>query len=334
VSTAFQFYATTVLVYAGVSVMACLGLNLQFGVAGVINFAFIAFQAVGAYTAAAVALGPAPAGSFQQYIGVGPYPFPFPILIAGVVGGVVALAVGVICLRRLRADYQAMVMLAVSLIATAVATNTNLVGGAAGLSTIPKPLYNQLGLSLLAYQWFYVALTIAVAAVVYFFVHRITSSPMGRALRAMRDNEHAASALGKNVQALRLLAFVAGGVIAAISGAVLVLFISAWAPSGWLYPETFVYFTAIIVGGSGRNIGAIAGAILVPVLFLEGARFLPVVVNPTFIDGMQWVAIGAVSLLFLWFRPQGLFPEKKQLLDSPRRGRSLRKGVFPLERQR
>ena len=56
-STAVQFYATTVLVYAGVSIMACLGLNLQFGVAGIINFAFIAFQAVGAYTAAAVALG-------------------------------------------------------------------------------------------------------------------------------------------------------------------------------------------------------------------------------------------------------------------------------------
>jgi branched-chain amino acid transport system permease protein len=333
-STAVQFYATTVLVYAGVSIMACLGLNLQFGVAGIINFAFIAFQAVGAYTAAAVALGPAPAGGFQQYIGIGPYPFPFPILIAGVAGGVVALVVGVICLRRLRADYQAMVMLAVSLIATAVATNTNLVGGAAGLSTIPKPLYNQLGLSLLGYQWFYVLLTMVVTVVVYFFVYRITSSPMGRALRAMRDNEHAASALGKNVQALRLLAFVAGGVIAAISGAVLVLFISAWAPSGWLYPETFVYFTAIIVGGSGRNIGAVAGAILVPVLFLEGARFLPVVVNPTFIDGMQWVAIGAVSLLFLWFRPQGLFPEKKQLLDGSRRSRLPGRGIIPLERQR
>jgi ABC-type branched-subunit amino acid transport system permease subunit len=332
-STAVQFYATTILVYAGVSIMACLGLNLQFGVSGIINFAFIAFQAVGAYTAAALALGPAPSGGFQQYIGFGPLPFPLPILIAGVVGGLFALLVGVVCLRRLRADYQAMVMLAVSLIATTIATNTNLVGGAAGLSTVPKPLYNQLGLPLLSYQWFYVGLTLAITLIVYFFVHRMTSSPMGRALRAMRDNEHAASALGKNVQVLRLLAFVAGGVIAAVSGAVLVLFISAWAPSGWLYPETFVYFTAIIVGGSGRNLGAVAGAILVPVLFLEGARFLPVVVNATFIDGMQWVAIGLVSLVFLWFRPKGIFPEKKQLLDSPRRTRWTGKDVDLLERQ-
>lgn len=148
----------------------------------------------------------------------------------------------------------------------------------------------------------------------------------------MRDNEHAATALGKNVQLLRLSAFVAGGVIGAVSGAVLVLFISAWAPSGWLYPETFVYFTAIIVGGSGRNLGAVAGAILVPVLFLEAARFMPVVVNATFIDGMQWVAIGLVSLLFLWFRPSGIFPEKKQLLDDPKRLRWLSKGASGVER--
>jgi branched-chain amino acid transport system permease protein len=305
-----QFYLTTILVYAGVDIIACLGLNLQFGVAGIINFAFIAFQAIGAYTAAVLALGPSFPGDFQHYVGFGPLPFPLPIIIAGLVGGIASLAVGVIGLRRLRSDYQAMVMLVISLIATTLATNTRLVGGAAGLSTVPKPLYPDLGLSLVGYQWFYAALTGAVTLGVWLAVRRLTSSPLGRALRAMRDNEHTAAAIGKNVQALRLSAFVIGGVLAALSGAMLVLYISAWAPSGWLYPETFVYFTAIIVGGSGRNLGAAAGALLVPVLFLEGARFLPPVVNPTFIDGMQWVAIGAMSLIFLWFRPAGIFPER------------------------
>jgi branched-chain amino acid transport system permease protein len=305
-----QFYVTTILVYIGVDIIACLGLNLQFGVAGIINFAFIAFQAIGAYTAAVLALGPPFAGDFQHYVGFGPLPFPLPILIAGVVGGITSLVVGVICLRKLRSDYQAMVFLVVSLIATTVATNTNLVGGAAGLSTVPKPLYSNLGLTLVGYQWFYAALTGAFTLAVWLAVRRITNSPLGRAMRAIRDNEHTAEAIGKNVQALRLSAFAIGGVIAAVSGAILVLFISAWAPSGWLYPETFVYFTAIIVGGSGNNLGAAAGALLVPVLFLEGARFLPTVVSPTFIDGMQWVAIGAMSLAFLWFRPVGIFPER------------------------
>jgi branched-chain amino acid transport system permease protein len=305
-----QFYVTTILVYAGVDIIACLGLNLQFGVAGIINFAFIAFQAIGAYTAAVLALGPPYPGDFQHYVGFGPLPFPLPILIAGVVGGIASLVIGVICLRRLRSDYQAMVFLVVSLILTTVATNTSLVGGAAGLSTVPKPLYYNLGLTLVGYQWFYVALTGVILIGVWLGVRRITNSPLGRAMRAIRDNEHTAEAIGKNVQGLRLSAFVIGGIIAAVSGAILVLFISAWAPSGWLYPETFVYFTAVIVGGSGRNLGAAVGALLVPVLFLEGARFLPTVVNPTFIDGMQWVAIGAMSLAFLWFRPTGIFPER------------------------
>ena len=309
-SSSVQFYLTTILVYIGIDIIACLGLNLQFGTTGIINFAYIAFQAIGAYTAAALALGPPFAGDFQQYVGFGPLPFPLTVLIAGVVGALASLIIGFVGLRHLRSDYQAMVMLVISLIATAVATNTNLVGGAAGLSTVPKPLYSEVGLSYLGYQWFYVALTAVATLIVWFLVRRLTMSPLGRAMRAVRENEHSAASVGKNVQALRLSSFVIGGAIAAISGAMLVLFISAWAPSGWLYPETFVYFTAVIVGGSGRNLGAAAGALLVPVLFLEGARFLPTVVNPTFIDGMQWVAIGALTLIFLWFRPNGIFPER------------------------
>jgi len=72
-----------------------------------------------------------------------------------------------------------------------------------------------------------------------------------------------------------MTSFVIGGVIAGISGAVLVEFISAWSPGGWLYQETFVLFTALIVGGTANNAGAALGALLVPVAFLEGSRFLP-----------------------------------------------------------
>jgi ABC-type branched-subunit amino acid transport system permease subunit len=72
VSVAWQFYISTVLIYLGVDVIACWGLNLQFGVAGLVNFAFIVFQAAGAYTAAVLTLGPAKPvrlGGFQQYVG-------------------------------------------------------------------------------------------------------------------------------------------------------------------------------------------------------------------------------------------------------------------------
>jgi ABC-type branched-subunit amino acid transport system permease subunit len=319
VSTAAQYYITTLLVYAGVDIVACWGLNLQFGVAGINNFAFIVFQAIGAYTAAVLSLGPAASDSFQQYVGAGPLPFPLPILAAALAGGLAAVIVGLVGLLRLRTDYQAMVMLVISLIATTVATNSTVVNGAAGIAVVPKPLFDALGLSLLDYQWAFVGLTAVICLLAYWVVHRITGAPLGRAMRAMRDNEAAAAAAGKNVFRLRMIAFVVGGALAAVSGAVLVLFVSAWSPAGWLYPETFVYFAAIIVGGRGNNMGALIGALLVPVAFLEATRFLPDLVNPTFIDSMQWIVIGVVTLLFLWFWPRGVVPERRRRpLEAPR----------------
>ena len=225
-SVAWQFYISTVLIYLGVDVIACWGLNLQFGVAGLVNFAFIIFQAAGAYTAAVLTLGPAqPAsqGGFQQYVGGAHWPFPLPILAAGLVGGLLAALVGGFTVRRLRSDYEAMVMLVVSLIATSVATNqVGLVNGPNGLALVPKPLSTLVNLSPVGYQWLFVGITAAICVCVYWLVHIVTSSPLGRTLRAVRDNDQAAAALGKNVTGLRMLAFILGGVIAGISGAVLV----------------------------------------------------------------------------------------------------------------
>src|SRR5579859_2048161 len=102
-SVAWQFYISTVLIYLGVDVMAVWGLNLQFGVAGLVNFAYIIFQAAGAYTAAVLTLGPAqPAsqGGFQQYVGGAHWPFPLPILAAGLVGGLLAALVSGLTARR------------------------------------------------------------------------------------------------------------------------------------------------------------------------------------------------------------------------------------------
>lgn len=281
--------------------------------AGISNFAYIVFQAAGAYTAAVLTLGPAGPTSFQSYVGGAHLPFPLPILAAGVVGALLSVLVGLVGMRRLRTDYQAMVMLVVSLTATYVASNaTGLVNGPAGLSLVPKPLAGALGLSLLGYQWFYVGLTTGFCLIIYFFVRRVTGSPLGRVMRAVRDNEDAAAALGKNVFGTRMTAFVLGGAIAGVSGAIFVEFLGAWSPGAWLYPETFVFFTAILVGGTGNNLGVAVGALLVPIGFLESTRFLPNIGYPGFIDALQWVAVGVLALLFLWFWPQGVVPERRR----------------------
>ena len=169
--------------------------------------------------------------------------------------------------------------------------------GLAGLSLIPPPMGAALNLSLVGYRWFYVGLTAVICLIVYWFVWRITSAPLGRSLRAVRDHEQGAAALGKNVTGLRMTSFVAGGVIAGISGAVLVEFISAWSPGAWLYQETFVLFAAVIVGGTANNAGAALGALLVPVVFLEASRFLPQFGPPGLSDALQWVAVGLLTLV-------------------------------------
>src|SRR5579863_2150285 len=101
-SAATQYYVVTIVVYVCVNVIAAWGLDLQFGVTGVLNFAFIIFQAVGAYVAALLSLGPSStSGGFQAYVGGWKLPFPLPLIGAMLVGGAVAGVVGLIALRRL-----------------------------------------------------------------------------------------------------------------------------------------------------------------------------------------------------------------------------------------
>jgi branched-chain amino acid transport system permease protein len=320
-ATGWEFVTITLLVYLGVNLIACLGLNLQYGTAGVLNFGFILFQAAGAYVAALFAVGPSSGnGGFETYVGGWHFPFPLPWIIAMVAGAVVAVPVGLVGLRRLRSDYQAMVMLVVSLIATTVVVSfPRFLNGSAGISLVPPPLGTLLNPISLGYGWMYVGLTAACCVVVFVVVGALVRSPLGRDWRAMRENEVVAVAVGLDVNRLRMLVFVVGGAIAALSGAVLVGFIGAWSPDAWLYPETFAYFTALIVGGLGNSRGALIGAVLVPTLLLQGVTFLPTFANPTVSLGLQWIVIGVVIIGFLWFRPQGIAPERKNVLAPPTR---------------
>jgi branched-chain amino acid transport system permease protein len=244
-----------------------------------------------------------------------------PWLGAAVVGGLLAVPVGLVVLRRLRSDYQAIAMLVISVIANTVVTNARpFVNGAAGLTLVPAPMADRVDTSTEPYQWAFVALTGLCCVAVLVIANRIANSPYGRSLRAMRENELAATALGKNVVALKLTMFVVGGVMAGLSGAILVSFTSYWAPSGWLYPETIILFAAVIVGGRGNNWGAILGALLVPAGFEEVTRFIPSFGRPGLVPAIQWVTIGLLIIGFLWFRPRGVIPEVRRTFPQPGAG--------------
>src|SRR2546428_7658637 len=312
------YYVTTLLVYAGVDIMACLALKLQFGVSGLVNFGFIVFQAAGAYAAAVLSMPPETAnGGFQQYVLGLQLPFPLPWLGGALVGGLLAVPVGLVVLRRLRSDYQAIALLVLSVIANTVITNARpFLNGAAGLSLVPPPLAGLLDTDTVGYQWLFVSLTAIACGTVFAAANRIVYSPYGRTQRAMRERGLAAAALGKNLVGLKMTMFVIGGAIAGWSGAILVGFIGVWSPATWLYPETIVLFAALIVGGLGNNLGAMLGALLVPVGFEEATRFLPNFGLPGFIPAMQWVAIGLLVIGFLWFRPRGTLPEVRRVYGA------------------
>jgi ABC-type branched-subunit amino acid transport system permease subunit len=313
-SAATQYYTVTIVVYVCANVIAAWGLDLQFGVTGVLNFAFIIFQAIGAYTAAMLSLGPASSsGGFQQYVIGVKLPFPLPIIGAMLAGAALAGIAGLITLRRLRSDYQAMVMLVVSVVATIVVTaETGLANGAAGLSLIPNPAQGIAGLSRQTQSWLFAAFCVGVMIAVGVLMYAIVYSPRGRVLRAVRENEHAIEALGRSATRARLEVFMIGGALAALSGALLVEFIGAWAPNGWLYPETFVFFTAVIVGGRGSVFGVAIGAALIGVGIQQAVQYMPIGSDPTVLAAVEWIITGALTLVFLWARPQGLLPERRR----------------------
>jgi branched-chain amino acid transport system ATP-binding protein/branched-chain amino acid transport system permease protein len=317
-TSAQLFYVINLLIYAGVDIIACLGLSQQFGVAGVTNFAFIIFQAAGAYTAAILALpSQAANGAFQSYIGGWNLPWPVPWIGAMIVGGLLGLPFTFLVGRRLRGDFAAVGLLVTAVMANLLVTNYRpLLNGAAGLSLVPAPLQGEYNPQSQGYQWLYAAVALTLAAAVFWLVRRVTESPYGRSLRAMRDNDVVADSLGKNLVSQRAAMLVLGGALAGLSGAILVGFINLWAPSAWGYAETIVLFAAVIIGGAGNHRGAVLGAILVPVGFEEATRYIPQFGPPGLVDDLQWVAIGLLIVIFLWFRPQGVLPERRRLIGA------------------
>jgi branched-chain amino acid transport system permease protein len=309
--TGLEYYAVVLLVYFFTDLLAVWGLNLEFGVAGVANLAYIVVIAAGAYTYSVLTLGPATAGGgFQTYIIGASLPFPLALLASMAVGAAVGVGIGVTGLRRLRPDYQAMVMLVVSLMAASVVSaDKALFNGNAGLSLIPAPfdLINDPN-----GPWYYVAVVAGCCVVGFLVMRRFTTGPVGRTFRAVRDDEYAAAAVGKSVVTLRIVVQAVGGALGALSGALLVAFIGGWSPGAWAFVETLALLTAVIVGGRGNDLGATVGTLVIPILILQGVQFLPHFEDhPGLTEDFGWIVLGVLTIAFVWIRPAGIVPERR-----------------------
>ncbi|MGU3493078.1 branched-chain amino acid ABC transporter permease [Xanthobacteraceae bacterium A53D] len=284
-------YLIAIAIITAIYVLMALGLNLQYGLTGLVNFGIVGFFCVGAYTTAIL----------NQH-GVSQL-ITFPL--AALLAMAFAWPLGLVSIR-LREDYFAIVSLGFSEVVRLVATSESwLTNGVQGIPGIPKMFGNLTGTTqALAVLGILIAFNIAAVIAMV----RITRSPFGRMIEAIRDNEEAVKALGKDPAGFKIQVLVLGSGLTGLAGAVYAHYIGFISPEQFIPLITFQIWMAIIMGGVGRISGALVGAIILMV-FLEGSRFLRDLMPFISEVAMASVRLGVVGLalvLFTMYRPQGL----------------------------
>jgi branched-chain amino acid transport system permease protein len=299
-------FAISVLTVAGIYAILSVGLNLHWGEAGLLNFGHVAFFAVGAYASAILTIAP-PSASQAYTFGFG---LPIPV---GIVGGVLAATVVAFLMGiptlQLREEYLAIVSIGLAEILRYGLLNENwLTGGVGGIYGIERPLAGVVPFEF--YSLFYLGLVVASLALCYGYARRLKLSPFGRVLRSIRDDEEAATALGKDTFRYRMQAFVVGAMMAGLAGALWAHYTTALTPTAFVANVTFITWVALIVGGSGNARGAVLGAVLI-ISFREATRYIPDVYGlGDILPTLRLILVGLLVIAVIRFRPEGLLPER------------------------
>jgi branched-chain amino acid transport system permease protein len=292
-----EHYLVAIAVTAGVYALMALGMNVIWGMAGLINLGLVGFFAVGAYVSGLITL------KLGAPIAVG---VAAGTLSAAVVGVLVALIT-----VHLRGDYLAIVTLGFAESLRIVMSNELwIANGTDGLSGIPGPWRAQLGPHL--FNLLYLGIVVAAVAVLFFLVDRLVNSPFGRVLRAIRDDEEIAGFAGKNVVLFKVKAFAFGTAALGLAGALYGHFTSYIAPDLFAPLLTLYVKLSLLTGGLGNSKGAVLGAVLV-VFFLESTRFLaPLIPGLSAVQAaaVRELAISVALLVILRFYAKGLLPER------------------------
>ncbi len=303
--TGYYLYLVSFLTSVGIFAVLALGLNIQWGFTGLFNVGIAGFFAVGAYTSAILTT---PESS--NHLGG----FGLPILVgwvaAALASGVVAFLIGKVCLH-LRSDYLAIGTIGIAEILRLIMKNEDwLTSGANGIDKIPSPFD---GFGPVMTQSLYLALVLGVVVIVYVASEAQIRAPWGRMMRAIRDREVAAAAMGKDIDARRLEAFILGAMIMGLAGALQAHFFKFFAPeSSDPMIATFLVWVMLILGGSGNNRGAILGALLVWAIW-SATEFI----TQNLLPGeyaitaayFRMFLIGFVLQVILILRPEGILPE-------------------------
>lgn len=327
----FSRFGALVMIWA----LLALALNLQWGQTGLFNAGIAGFWGLGAYVASMLVTNPVPCCSpgipahwgidqavFPKVFGVSTV-FAIAPIIAALAAAVLAFFIAIPAMR-LRADYFAIATLGLAEIVMRVFVKNlqGITGGVLGITQVPRPF--EFGRDVYKTELSFFLLLVAIVIVVFLLIDRMTRSPWGRALRAVREDEDAAMAMGKDTFFLKLQSFVFGAAIMGLSGAFFAFWLRGVSPPEAQFTalDTFAVWVIVIVGGSGNYRGVILGAWVV--LFLE---YFSVRAKDWFHLGeplatqifyFRLIAIGVVLILLVLLRPQGFLPEPKYVAKKPR----------------
>ena len=283
-------YLVTIFIIVLIYLLLSLGLTIQYGLTGLVNFGLVGFFAIGAYASALLAMN-----------GI---PMVVSFLLASVLAGLAAWPIGLVALR-LRDDYFAIVTLGFSeTIRLGIVNESWLTNGVRGITDVPALFQGAASSAPLVT----VGVLLIVNAAIIVVLQRIVKSPFGRALEAVRDDEIALTALGKSPSRFKIEVLVLGSALAGLAGAFYGHYVTYIVPDQFVPLTTFYIWMAVIIGGVGRVSGAIFGTVLL-IGLLEGSRFLRDLIPAIPDTEMASVRIGAVGLLlilFMIYRPQGL----------------------------
>ena len=281
-----------------VLVMVCLyailatSFNLLIGFAGLFALSHAAFYAFGAYTTAILSTA----------VGL---PFPLPLIAAVVFTAATSVLIAVPALR-VSGHYLVVISLALQIIVIEVILNWGaLTGGTDGISNVPH--YSIAGWRLDSPGRFLIAAAIGAAACLW-ICRRLARSPFGRALRAMRENEDAAEAVGKNIFYMKVTVFAFSAGLAAVAGSFFARYFTYVGAQSFTIDETIYILAMVILGGTANLWGSVVGAAIL-VALPELLKFVELPIDVA--DKFRLVIYGLILILILRFRPEGLIPEPR-----------------------
>ncbi len=298
----FDAFTLRVLNLCGIYVVLALSLNLVNGFTGLFSLGHAGFMAVGAYTSALLTLTPAEKQinfflePITPWLATLTVPFPLALLAAGVVAAVFGFLIAAPALR-LRDDYLAIATLGFAEIIRVVLTNVQPVtNGALGLKGLPR--FAGTGV-----VWTCAALAVA-------FMVLLVRSAYGRALKAVRDDEIAAGAMGIDVFRTKVVSFTLSSFMAGVGGALLGHVLTTIDPKMFTFMLTFNILLVVVLGGIGSLTGSVIAAFVVTIS-MEALRFLdgPIdlgIVRTEARPGLRMVVFSALLMLVVLFRQRGL----------------------------